>query len=48
MANEETGGAVNRKTLIVKRKSLERIWELTRIFSGLRFTFNVSRLTEEV
>ena len=39
MASEEAGDTVKRETLDVIRK-------LTRVLSGLRFTFDVSRLTE--
>jgi len=46
MANEKAGNTVNRESLNVRRKRLERIQELIRIFSGSRFTFNGSRLTE--
>ena len=46
MASEETGDTVKRETLNVKRKRLDGMQKLTRVFSGLRFTFDGSRLTE--
>ena len=46
MANEETDDTVKRKTLNVKRKRFDGTQELTRVFSGLRFTSHDSRALE--
>jgi hypothetical protein len=46
MADEEAEYSVSRERSKVKRKRLDGIRKLARVFSGLRFTFDVSRSTE--